>query len=227
MASEDARRSDDTGNTANKKPKAADRRPKQNQAGPSRASHAASDSHVSDTDAGQNIRQNTDTTHPAHPGSNVRASIIDIQVDTFQRQPAVSRDQFPSHAPQQSAQQRCEESTPSHSAVSIQNCQRSEETVINQRTGSNERHTGMFNAQGSQILEFPIRVGSFTHPLGSLQVEQSSLQAASMHDSVGSHIPQKSKEKIWAGDYIKISLLLKSVKELASDLQYSGELTIK
>ena len=48
-----------------------------------------------------------------------------------------------------------------------------------------------------------------------------------MHDSVGSHIPQKSKEKIWAGDYIKISLLLKSVKELASDLQYSGELTIK
>jgi hypothetical protein len=36
----------------------------------------------------------------------------------------------------------------------------------------------MFNAQGSQILEFPIRVGSFTHPLGSLQVEQSSLQAA-------------------------------------------------
>jgi hypothetical protein len=85
----------------------------------------------------------------------------------------------------------------------------------------------MFNAQGSQILEFPIRVGSFTHPLGSLQVEQSSLQAASMHDSVGSHIPQKSKEKIWAGDYIKISLLLKSVKELASDLQYSGELTIK
>jgi hypothetical protein len=61
LASEDARRPDDTGNTANKKPKAADRRPKQNQAGPSRASHAASDSHFSDTDAGQNIRQNTDT----------------------------------------------------------------------------------------------------------------------------------------------------------------------
>jgi hypothetical protein len=30
--------------------------------GPSRDSHAASDSHVSDTDTGQNIRQNTDTT---------------------------------------------------------------------------------------------------------------------------------------------------------------------
>ena len=122
------RRPDDTGNTANKRPKEADSRPKQNQAGPSRASHAASDSHFSDTDAGQNIRQNTDTTHPAHPDSNMRASNIDIQVGTFQRHPAVSTDQFPSHAPQQSGQKKCEETTPSHSAVSIQNCQRSEET---------------------------------------------------------------------------------------------------
>ena len=113
------RRPDDRGNTANKRPKAADRRPKQNQAGQSRANHAASDSHVSDRDARQNIRQNTDTTHPAHPNFNVRASNIDIQVGTSQRQPAVSTDQFPSHAPQQSGQQRCEESTPSHSAVSI------------------------------------------------------------------------------------------------------------
>ena len=55
------RRPDDTGNTANKRPKIADRRPKQNKAGSSRASNEASDSHFSDTDAGQNIRQNTDT----------------------------------------------------------------------------------------------------------------------------------------------------------------------
>jgi hypothetical protein len=48
-----------------------------------------------------------------------------------------------------------------------------------------------------------------------------------MHDSVGSHIPQKIKEKILAGDYIEPSLLLKSAKELVSDPQYSGELTIK
>jgi hypothetical protein len=47
-----------------------------------RANHAASDSHVSDRDARQNIRQNTDTTHPAHPNFNVRASNIDIQVGT-------------------------------------------------------------------------------------------------------------------------------------------------
>ena len=139
----------------------------------------------------------------------MRASNIDIQVGTFQRQPAVSTDQFPSHAPQQSGQQRCEESTPSHSAVSIQNGQRSEETVINQCTGSDQRHTGTLNDQDSQISEFPIRVGSFTLPLGSLQVEQSPLQAASMHDSVGSHIPQKIKEKILAGDYIELSLLFK------------------
>ena len=91
------RRPDDTGNTANKRSKVADRRPKQNQAGPSRASHAASDSHFSEADAGQNIRQNTDTAHPAHSDSNVRASNIDIQVGTFQRHPAVSTDQFPSH----------------------------------------------------------------------------------------------------------------------------------
>ena len=95
------RRPDDTGNTANKRPKAADITPKQNQAGPSRDSHAASNSHVLDTDTGQSIRQNTDTTHPTHPDSNVRASNIDIQVGTFQPQPAVSTDQFPSHAPQQ------------------------------------------------------------------------------------------------------------------------------
>jgi hypothetical protein len=50
---------------------------------------AASNSHVLDTDTGQSIRQNTDTTHPTHPDSNVRASNIDIQVGTFQRQPAV------------------------------------------------------------------------------------------------------------------------------------------
>ena len=48
-----------------------------------------------------------------------------------------------------------------------------------------------------------------------------------MHDSVGSHIPQKIKEKICAGDYIELSLLFKSVKELVSHPQYSGELTIK
>lgn len=176
---------------------------------------------------GQNIRQNTDTTHPAHPDSKASASSMDIQVGTFQRQSAVGIDQFLSHATQQPGQQRCEESTPSHSVVSIQNGQRSEETVINQRTGSDQRHTGTFNAQGSQISEFPIRVGSFTSPLDSLQVEQSPLQVASMHDSVGSHIPQKIKEKIWAGDYIELSLLLKSAKELVSDPQYSGELTIK
>jgi hypothetical protein len=61
---------------------------------------------------------------------------------------------FYSHAPQQSGQQRCEESTPSHSSVSIQNGQRSEETVINQRTGSDQRHRGTFNAQGSHQLVY-------------------------------------------------------------------------
>jgi hypothetical protein len=65
--------------------------------------------------------------------------------------------------------------------------------VINQCTGSDQRYTGTLNAQDSQISEFPIRVGSFTLSLGSLQVEQPPLHAASMHDSVGSHIPRKIK----------------------------------
>lgn len=77
------RRPADRGNAANKRQKVADRRPNQNQAGPSRASHAASESNVSEV--GQNIRHNTNTTHAAHPDSNVRASNIDIhvQVGTF------------------------------------------------------------------------------------------------------------------------------------------------
>jgi hypothetical protein len=36
----------------------------------------------------------------------------------------------------------------------VRNGQRSEETVINQSTGSDQRHTGTFNAQGSQILRY-------------------------------------------------------------------------
>jgi hypothetical protein len=88
---------------------------------------------------------------------------------------------------------------------------------------------GMAGPTGSCLILLWTSIGCFwslvcsiscvTLSLGSLQVEQSPLQAASMYDSVGSHIPQKNKEKIWASDYIELSLLLRSVKELVSDPQ--------
>ena len=48
-----------------------------------------------------------------------------------------------------------------------------------------------------------------------------------MFDSVSAHIPLKIKEKIWGGEYIEMSLLLKSAKDLVSDTQLNGELAIK
>jgi hypothetical protein len=46
-------------------------------------------------------------------------------------------------------------------------------------------------------------------------------------DPISAHIPLKMKEKIWAGEYIDLYVLLKSVRELATDSQLSGDLSIK
>jgi hypothetical protein len=45
-----------------------------------------------------------------------------------------------------------------------------------------------------------------------------------MFDSVSAHIPLKIKEKVWAGEYIDMSLVLKSGKDLVYDSQLNGEL---
>ena len=49
----------------------------------------------------------------------------------------------------------------------------------------------------------------------------------SMLDSVSAHIPLKIKEKVWAGEYIYMSLMLKSGKDLVYDSQLNGELAVK
>jgi len=49
----------------------------------------------------------------------------------------------------------------------------------------------------------------------------------SFTDPISAHIPLKIKEKIWAGEYIDLYVLLKSVRELATDSQLSGDLSIK
>ena len=48
-----------------------------------------------------------------------------------------------------------------------------------------------------------------------------------MFDSVGAHIPLKIKEKVWAEEYIDMSLMLKSGKDLVHDSQLNGEITVK
>ena len=48
-----------------------------------------------------------------------------------------------------------------------------------------------------------------------------------MFDSVSAHIPLKIKEKVWAGEYIDMSLMLKSGKDLVYDSQLNGEIAVK
>jgi hypothetical protein len=48
-----------------------------------------------------------------------------------------------------------------------------------------------------------------------------------MFDFVSAHIPLKIKEKVWAGEYIDMSLMLKSGKDLVYDSQLNGELAVK
>jgi GTP1/Obg family GTP-binding protein len=48
-----------------------------------------------------------------------------------------------------------------------------------------------------------------------------------MFDSVSSHISLKIKEKVWTGEYIDMSLMLKSGKDLVYDSQLNEELAVK
>ncbi|VDI48288.1 Hypothetical predicted protein [Mytilus galloprovincialis] len=53
------------------------------------------------------------------------------------------------------------------------------------------------------------------------------MYTSSVFDSVSAHIPVKIKEKIWAGEYIDLNILLKSAKDLATDSQLNGDLSVK
>ena len=63
--------------------------------------------------------------------------------------------------------------------------------------------------------------------IGGVQVCESPASQPSMFDSVSAHIPLKIKGKVWAGEYIDMSLMLKSGKDLVYDSQLNGELAVK
>ena len=63
--------------------------------------------------------------------------------------------------------------------------------------------------------------------LGIVQDSQTPVCTLSMLDPVGGHIPVKIKEKIWAGKYVDMNILLKSAKDLVSDSHLNGDLTVK
>ena len=63
--------------------------------------------------------------------------------------------------------------------------------------------------------------------MGVVHESQMPTFTPSFTDPISAHIPLKIKEKIWAGEYIDLYVLLKSVRELTTDSQLSGDLSIK
>ena len=49
----------------------------------------------------------------------------------------------------------------------------------------------------------------------------------SIFDNVGRHVPTAIREKIWAGGYVDLEILLKKSRDLRSDPNSTGELVIK
>jgi hypothetical protein len=92
--------------------------------------------------------------------------------------------------------------------------------------GSNNQQNvnpGMFYSSDRSSDNFMGNLGS----IGGVQVCESPASRPSMFDSVSAHIPLKIKEKVWAGEYIDMSLMLKSGKDLVYDSQLNGELAVK
>ncbi|CAG2193979.1 unnamed protein product [Mytilus edulis] len=84
--------------------------------------------------------------------------------------------------------------------------------------------TGMFNNTGLSDCNRGYAQGL------NLEIVHESvtpMYTSSVFDSVGAHIPVKIKEKIWAGEYIDLNILLKSAKDLATDSQLNGDLSVK
>ena len=100
--------------------------------------------------------------------------------------------------------------------------------VVIPTPGPSDRSTGTFMASN---IEQPnlLSIGGNNNvgQLGALQINTAPSYTTSMYDPVGANIPLKIKEKIWAGEYIELSLLLKSAKDLIHDPQYNGDLAVK
>ena len=71
--------------------------------------------------------------------------------------------------------------------------------------------------------------GTFTNntPVDShVQISSTPNYTTSVFDPKSEHISPKIKEKIWAGEYADLSLLLKSAKDLFSEFHLTGNLQI-
>ena len=89
--------------------------------------------------------------------------------------------------------------------------------VTRQNTGTFDQDVHMLGAGVSQ--------GSMG--LGIVQVSQTPVCTPSKLDHVSGNIPVKIKEKLWAGEYVDMNILLKSAKDLVSDSHLNGDLTVK
>ena len=65
--------------------------------------------------------------------------------------------------------------------------------------------------------------GTFTNNTSvDSQISSTPNYTTSVFDPISEHIPQNIKEKIWAGEYVDLSLLLKSAKDLFSESHLTG-----
>ena len=86
-----------------------------------------------------------------------------------------------------------------------------------------EQNSGMFNTNSTLLNTGVLQSVAIGFPRESILP----IQTPSIFDPVGDHIPIKIKEKIWAGEYIDLRSLLKSAKDLATESELNGDLTVK
>lgn len=82
---------------------------------------------------------------------------------------------------------------------------------------------------GTEDFGLP-NVGNFENLSFSLDFNLSDftpVPEVSCFDNVGHHVPLKLKQKIWEGQFIALSLLLKSAKEINNSLGGQGEIKIR
>lgn len=80
---------------------------------------------------------------------------------------------------------------------------------------------GTFNDMSGCTESSVALTGGFSH------VEAQPEKLGSIFDPVAAHIPQKIKEKIWKGEFISLSILLKSARDLANESSMDGEFVMR
>lgn len=86
------------------------------------------------------------------------------------------------------------------------------------------------SSESGSELNFPILEGEVLPRPFSQEVQVDDYIPSpelSFWDPVGGNVPQKIKEKIWAGQFIDLSILLKSEREVHRDQELSGELKVR